>query len=112
MVVDDDPIFAMLVRRVAEQLGHSHHLRLCRDLKQAQEMAPQAEFWVVDVNLPDGLGPDWVKQQREKGWTQEVQFLSHTDTPPDLTQLGSCGFAEKPRNLEELQTLMKDWWRA
>lgn len=112
MVVDDDPIFAMLVKRVAQQLGYAQQLRLCSDLKQAQELAAEAEFWVVDVNLPDGFGPDWVKQQREKGWTQEVQFLSHTDTPPDMAQLGSCRFAEKPRNLEALQTLMKDWWLA
>lgn len=112
MVVEDDPIFSLLVKRVAAQLGHSEHLRLCSNLKQAQEVAAEAEFWVVDLNLPDGFGPDWVKQQRQRGWTQSVQFLSHTDSPPDMGSLVPCLFATKPRSLDELHSMMKDWWPA
>ena len=35
MVVDDDPIFRMLVKRVAEQLGRAQDLLLCANLAEA-----------------------------------------------------------------------------
>ena len=108
MVVDDDPIFRMLVKRVADQLGRSPDLLLCANLAEASLHCERAEFWVVDINLPDGLGPTWVEQQRSAGFCQPVLFLSHggwSDALPGE-------FQRKPSTLETLKTMMQGWWSA
>ena len=112
MVVDDDPIFRMLVKRVAEQLGHSPGLLLCANLSEADRQREHADFWVVDVNLPDGLGPDWVEQQRSKGFRQPVVLLSHSNWTEDLAGLQPCEFTRKPSTLESLKVIMQGWWSA
>ena len=110
MVVDDDPIFRMLVRRVAQQMGKADDLVLCDRLQQADSLKHQSLFWVIDVNLPDGLGPDWVKQQRDEGLLQPVLLLSHGEHSAALDALEPCRFQRKPSNLEDLRQLMQGWW--
>lgn len=112
MVVDDDPIFRMLVKRVAEQLGRQQGLVLCADLAEAQAQRSRADFWVVDVNLPDGLGPTWVEQQRTEGFQQPVLLLSHSLWTEDLERLRPCEFARKPSALDSLKVMMQGWWSA
>ncbi|MFN8607569.1 MAG: response regulator [Vulcanimicrobiota bacterium] len=110
MVVDDDPIFRMLVRRVAEQLGKHQALLLCANLREANQQAGRADFWAVDVHLPDGLGPDWVEQQRAAGKDQPVLLLSHSNWEGNPARLGQCAFAPKPVTLDSLKELMQGWW--
>ena len=112
MVVDDDPIFRMLVQRVAEQLGHLDELVLCADLSQASQACAKADFWVVDVNLPDGLGPSWVEQQRSEGFRQPALLLSHSEWIGDLGGLQPCRFARKASALDSLRVLMQGWWNG
>ncbi len=108
MVVDDDPIFRMLVKRVADQLGRSAGLLLCASLAEAAQQCGRAEFWVVDINLPDGSGPNWVEYQRSAGFSQPVLFLSHSSwagvLPGELRR--------KPSTLESLKEMMQGWWSA
>lgn len=110
MVVDDDPIFRLMVGRVAGQLGRLERLRLCASLAETEAVKRTADLWVVDVNLPDGNGPDWVKQQREEGFTQPVWLLSHSDLVEDLGSLQPCQFSRKPGSLPEMRQLMQGWW--
>ncbi len=112
MVVDDDPIFRMLVKRVAEQLGHQQALLLCASLAEAGTHRAGADFWVVDVNLPDGFGPTWVEQQRTEGFQQPVLLLSHSAWTEDLQRLQPCEFARKPSSLDSLKGMMQGWWSA
>lgn len=112
MVVDDDPIFRMLVKRVADQLERQQCLLLCADLAAAQTQRARADFWVVDVNLPDGLGPTWVEQQRAEGFQQPVLLLSHSAWTEDLERLQPCEFARKPSALDGLKGMMQGWWSA
>lgn len=110
MLVDDDPIFRMLVRRVAEQLGKLPALILCANLQETTGPARTADFWVVDVHLSDGFGPNWVEQQRAAGCRQPVLLLSHSSWDGDPAALGSCSFARKPVTLDSLKELMQGWW--
>lgn len=112
MVVDDDPIFRMLVKRVAGQLGCSERLLLCASLSEAAEACAAADFWVVDVNLPDGLGPTWVEQQRSNGFAQPALLLSHSEWLEDMAGLQPCEFARKPSALDSLREMMQGWWSA
>ncbi len=112
MVVDDDPIFRMLVKRVADQLGCSARLFFCVNLAEAERECARADFWVVDVNLPDGLGPTWVEQQRSKGFGQPALLLSHSAWLEDLAGLAPCEFARKPSVLDSLKVMMQGWWSA
>lgn len=112
MVVDDDRIFRMLVTRVAAQLGVTERLLLCADLASASRECARADFWVVDVNLPDGLGPTWVEHQRSEGFLQSVLLLSHSEWREDLAGLQPCEFARKPSALESLREMMQGWWTA
>lgn len=112
MVVDDDPLFRMLIKRVAQQLGYLDHLVLCANLAEASQACARADFWVVDVNLPDGLGPSWVEQQRSKGLGQPTLLLSHSDWTGDLSGLQPCQFTPKPSALDKLRVLMQGWWNG
>jgi len=110
MVVDDDPIFRLLVGRVAHQLGRSANLLMCSSLHEAGQLKRLADFWVIDVNLGDGVGPEWVKQQRDEGLAQPVLLLSHAPCQYDLEPLQPCRFLPKPSSLEDLGQLMQGWW--
>ena len=110
MVVDDDPIFRLLVGRVAQQLGQASHLLLCTSLAAAEQVREQADFWAIDVNLPDGQGPEWVKTQRKLGYQQPVLFLSHGDFGHDLLSTQPSNFSRKPATLDGLRQLMQGWW--
>ncbi|MBT9588153.1 hypothetical protein IV102_32750 [bacterium] len=110
MVVDDDPIFRLLVGRVAQQLGRSADLQVCASLHQATPFMRSANFWVIDINLGDGVGPEWVKQKRDEGLVQPVLLLSHGPCQYDLEPLQPCHFLRKPSTLEDLRQLMQGWW--
>jgi len=110
MLVDDDPIFRLLVGRVAKQLGHAPALLMCANLAETAAVKEQTQFWVVDVNLPDGQGPDWVEQQRVLGFKQEVLLLSNADYGKVGPALQPCQFLPKPNTLEGLRELMQGWW--
>ncbi len=112
MVVDDDPIFRMLVKRVAEQLGKQEAVILCANLREATGQAQRADFWVVDVHLPDGLGPGWVEEQRATGHQQPVLLLSHSNWEGDLAGMQPCSFTRKPGALDSLKDLMQGWWNG
>lgn len=112
MVVDDDPIFRMLVKRVAEQLGRAQDLLLCANLAEAWLQRERTDFWVVDINLPDGLGPTWVEHQRSEGFRQPVLLLSHSDWTEDLDRLQPCEYSRKPSELGSLKEMMQGWWSA
>jgi len=112
MVVDDDPIFRMLIKRVADQLGRSADLLLCANLAEATQQCGRADFWVVDINLPDGLGPIWVEHQRSAGFSQPVLLLSHSIWGESLQRLEPCRYARKPSALGSLKEMMQGWWSA
>lgn len=108
MVVDDDPIFRMLVKRVAEQLGRGAELLLCANLEEASRHCQRADFWIVDINLPDGSGPVWVEHQRSAGFQQPTLFLSHSNWTEPLPG----EFQLKPSTLDGLKSIMQGWWSA
>lgn len=114
MLVEDDPIYQRLVARVAEEMGQRLHI--CTGIREATERVqdPQNDYrlWVVDINLADGYGPNWVARQRRRGFGQNVLLLSHTSLEPtvNLADLQPCTFQMKPRSLDELRQLMKGWW--
>jgi CheY-like chemotaxis protein len=110
LVVDDDPIFRLLVDRVARQLQRHHLIKLCSRLQDAERWTNDTDLWVIDVHLPDGTGPDWVKQKRENGFGQPVLLISHGPCPVDLEPLQPCCFRPKPSSLEDLRQLMQGWW--
>jgi DNA-binding response OmpR family regulator len=110
--VEDDPIYQRLVAKVAEEMNQSLHI--CTGIGEASEKVHQTDYslWVVDINLADGYGPNWVARQRRRGFAQEVLLLSHTSLEPNvnLADLQPCRFQIKPRSLDELRSLMKGWW--
>jgi CheY-like chemotaxis protein len=112
MLIDDDPIFRLLVKKAAQSLGLSETLVLCESLKQADDclQTQRPDFWVIDVNLKDGLGPEWLLQQRQAGRTQPAQLISHSDLQDvDLATLKPCEFRRKPGQWADLCQWMKGW---
>lgn len=112
LVIDDDPVFRLLVNRVAVELGRKEQLHLCSDLAGAdaylREHTPG--FWVVDIHLPDGSGNEWVKKQRSLGRSTRALLLSHSNLGEQgLEALQPCTFKRKPTSLAELRDLMKSW---
>ena len=108
-MIDDDPLFRLLVLRVAEELGRATELRFYRSLAEA-ETAPGR--WVLDLNLPDGTGVDWARKLRATGHSDPIWLISHGSLPADieLEALAPCQFARKPQGLEQLKEMMRLWW--
>lgn len=112
MLVDDDPIFRLLVKKAAESLGVSETLVICASLQQADECLQnrQPDYWVLDVNLKDGMGPEWLGRQRQLGRREPAQLISHSDLQDvDLDTLKPCEFRRKPGQWDDLCQWMKGW---
>ncbi len=113
MLIDDDPIFRLLVKKAAETLGLSKSLVVCQSLKQADECLQnqQPNFWIVDVNLKDGFGPEWLLKQRQQGRLEPAQLISHSDLQDvDLDTLKPCVFRRKPAQWVDLCQWMESWY--
>lgn len=112
LLVEDDPIYQRLVSKVASELGGEIHV--CNGVGEASERLLQCSYslWVVDVNLNDGYGPTWLLRQRRRGATEPSMLLSHSslESNVNLADLQPCSFQLKPRNLDDLKNLMKEWW--
>ena len=57
LIVEDQPLIALNIQDAVEELGH-RSVGIARNMYQAFELAKNADFALVDVNLEDGpTGP-------------------------------------------------------
>jgi DNA-binding NarL/FixJ family response regulator len=99
LVVDDDPVFRVLARRVMSGSGLSvvgEADSAAGALAAAAELRPDA--LLVDVGLPDGDGIALARQLAALPWQPRVVLTSidaDAASPQDLLRSGADGFAPK-----------------
>jgi DNA-binding NarL/FixJ family response regulator len=99
VLIDDDPAFRDLARRVLTYTGMAvvgEADSVATGLEMAAEQHPQAVL--VDVGLPDGDGVELARRLAELPWRPRVVLTSSDPdaaSPEDVHASGAQGFAPK-----------------
>ena len=99
IVVDDDPVFRGLARRILTACG-LEVVGEAGTVQEALEMATrlEPEAFLVDVGLPDGDGIDLAAQLTAMPWHPRVVLTSSDPdaaTPDEVRRVGARGFVPK-----------------
>jgi len=88
LVVDDDEQLAELMKSLLVKDGYK--VIVVHTLAKADLVLQQAipEAILLDVQLPDGNGLDWMKQLRSKDYGKDVPIIVLTGKEPDLQHYG------------------------
>lgn len=109
LLVEDDPDFIFLLRRVLARAGvPAGNIRVRHDGESAlAEMAGRAPSLVIlDHKLPKMTGLEVLGRLRENGGAPPVFFMSSSDDPPTVGEayrLGAEAYFIKPLTLDLLQ---------
>jgi DNA-binding NarL/FixJ family response regulator len=99
LLVDDDPTFRVLARRVLSSAGYSvvgEADGVATALAAANDLQPDAVL--VDVGLPDGDGVTLAGELTALPWRPRVVLTSidaDAASPRDVRRSGASGFAPK-----------------
>jgi DNA-binding NarL/FixJ family response regulator len=99
LVVDDDPVFRGLARRILTAGGLSvvgEAASVQAAIEAAERLRPQAAL--VDVGLPDGDGIALAERLAALPWRPRVVLTSSDPdaaTPDDVRRVGAAGFVAK-----------------
>lgn len=105
LLIEDDLLLGEGLRDFLRAEGHV--VDWCKQLSQAQALAHSEPFdaWLVDWQLPDGSGLQWLRQQRQRGATTPALMLTARDTVSDRIEGldgGADDYLVKPFAPEEL----------
>ena len=107
LVVDDERLFAELMRVALSRSGDIEVVGIARSVAEAVASAPELRPTVVlsDYHLPDGTGADVARALRRSD--QEISVLVLTGDPSeavlaDVARSGAVGHLTKARDLEDV----------
>ncbi len=114
LYIEDDPGNRMLVRRILEAEGFSitEAMDGPSGLDMAEEMYPDLDLILLDINLPEIDGYDLAKRFRNISTLQEVPILAVTANvmqgDRELTLEAGCdGYIQKPIDVDLLPEQIK-----
>jgi DNA-binding response OmpR family regulator len=99
LVVDDDRVVSLMVRRLLEEEGFAVDAAGTRDMGQTLAMVHEYDGIVLDLGLPDGNGVMLIHDLRARSRTTPILVLSAaTDTATTVRALdaGADDFHSKP----------------
>jgi len=109
LLLEDDLTLGEALRDYLRLDGHV--VDWCRSLAQARVLASEPyDVWLLDWNLPDGSGVDWLHGQRAKGMTVPAVVLTARDQLIDRIRgldSGADDFLVKPFAPEELSARLR-----
>lgn len=109
MLLEDDPILGEALRDFLRSEGHV--VEWCTTLAQAQVLLSEPfDAWLLDWNLPDGSGVQWLQGLRQKGQTVPAIVLTARDLLQDRINgldSGADDFMVKPFAPEELSARLR-----
>jgi two-component system response regulator PhoP len=104
LLLEDDPTLGEGLRDFLRAEGH--RVDWCTTLAQAQAMRGEPfDVWLVDWQLPDGSGLDWLRGRRARGEATPALMLTARDRLAErVTGLdaGADDYLVKPFHVEEL----------
>ncbi len=110
LVVDDDRMFAELVRRGMTEEGHT--VDVARTLAEGRVTALVNDYdgVILDVMLPDGNGIQLAREIRSSGRTRPILRLTGNDSTEDVVRgldNGADDYLTKPFEMTELKARMR-----
>jgi two-component system, OmpR family, response regulator len=110
LVVDDDRMFAELVRRGLKEEGHT--VDVANDAMQGRMAALMHDYdgIVLDVMLPDGNGLDIARELRSRGRSTPILMLTGNDTTDDVVRgldSGADDYLTKPFEMNVLKARVR-----
>lgn len=109
LLLEDDDILGEGLRDFLR--GEGHGIDWCRDLRTADALRGEPfDAWLIDWQLPDGSGLDWLRARRLRGETTPALVLTARDRLHDrVTGLdsGADDYLVKPFAPEELAARLR-----
>lgn len=109
LLIEDDALFAEGLRDYLRSQGHV--VDWCNSLGKASALRSEPfDAWLVDWQLPDGSGVQWVKAHRERGDTTPAVMLTARDQLVDRIaglDAGLDDYLVKPFAPEELAARLR-----
>lgn len=113
LLIEDDVILGEGLRDYLE--GEGHQLDWARSLRDTLRWSSQPhEVLIVDWQLPDGSGVDYVQAQRQRGDDRPMVMLTARDRLEDRVagfQAGADDYVIKPFEPLELASRLQAIWR-
>jgi two-component system NtrC family response regulator len=105
LVADDDQVICGLLTHVIEMLGHQ--VKCAHTLKAALNEAASGPCDVVflDINMPDGIGLDWIQRFKQTPSAPEVIIitgLGTLDDPQIAIRNGARDYIQKSSSIKEI----------
>ena len=109
LVVDDDTDFRESLKRLLER--HGHRATSAADLASARTWLQKGSFdaVLVDLDLPDGSGPELIEDAARPAGTDVVVVTGHgsVDTAVDSMRRGAVDYLTKPLEDASLQATLE-----
>jgi two-component system, OmpR family, response regulator QseB len=110
LVVEDDGAIAQGLADTLKRQGHA--VDICATLSRARSALATERFDIVllDLNLPDGDGLDWLRRMRSDGDDLPVLIMTARDALPDRVaglDQGADDYIVKPFEPDELLARMR-----
>ncbi|MFN3416910.1 MAG: response regulator transcription factor [Caldimonas sp.] len=104
LLIEDDPLLGGGLRDYLRALGHGVDWAMRID--QAELLAGEPyDAWLIDWQLPDGSGLDWLRRRRQQGRTTPALVLTARDRLHERIEgldSGADDYLVKPFDPEEL----------
>lgn len=105
LVIEDDGNIAFAIERYFG--GSGHEVTCCRTLEEARGVDPRRQdFIILDVNLPDGNGFDYLSDIRSEATKTPLLMLTVRDSEKDIVrglEMGADDYLTKPFSLSVLK---------
>ena len=105
LVIEDDGNIAFAIERYFG--GSGHEVTCCRTLEEARAVDPRRQdFIILDVNLPDGNGFDYLSDIRSEATKTPLLMLTVRDSEKDIVrglEMGADDYLTKPFSLSVLK---------
>lgn len=105
LVIEDDANISFAIKRFFSEQGHE--VNTCFSLAEAFQFHPERQdFIILDLNLPDGNGFEYLSFIRSEGMRTPLLLLTIRDQEKDIVQgleMGADDYLTKPFSLPVLK---------
>jgi DNA-binding response OmpR family regulator len=110
LVVEDDRMFAELIRGALKEEGHAVDVASAYAQGRVLAFVHDYDAMLLDVQLPDGNGLSIVQELRREHRTTPILMLTGNDRPADVVRgldVGADDYLTKPFDLDVLKARVR-----